>query len=82
MIDNGATAHFPHLPKIEQNCIHTPIPITNLTPTKSGIQVMLPNNETMQPTHTAILDTPHLPEAAHQVHIFPALVSGSLLSIY
>ena len=79
--DTGATAHFLQNPKLEQNFIHTSIPVSNLTPTSSGIHVMLPNNETMQATHTATLNIPHLPIAARQAHIFPALASGSLLSI-
>jgi hypothetical protein len=46
-----------------------------------GIQVALPNGHTMRSTHTAILPIANLPVKARQAHIFPALATGSLLSV-
>ena len=68
--DTSATAHLLQNPNIKQNFIHTSIPITALTPTTTGIYVLLPNKEMMQSTHTTMLDTPHLPEAVRKDHIF------------
>ena len=41
----------------------------------------LPNRETMQSTHTALLPFPQLPLAARHARVFPALQNKALLSI-
>ena len=78
--DTGATGHFfEH--QHQHNLIHTNIPLKKITAVKNGIKVVLPNNNTMQATHEALLDIPQLPEKARRTHLFPYLASGSLLSI-
>lgn len=61
--------------------VQTNMEVTNIVPTQEGIQVLVPNNATLTLTHTASLNIPTLPAAVWQVHIFPQLASGSLLSI-
>ena len=77
--DTGATAHF--FEHQHSTMVHTTIPLTNITPTSQGITVLLPNQATMRSSHTGLLDLPQLPTRARQVHLFPKLASGSLLSI-
>ena len=72
--DTGASDHFFEF-------AHTDLPIINVRPTTDGISVLIPNGDHMLSTHTAELDLPHLPHQAKQVHLFPSLASGSLLSI-
>jgi len=79
--DTGATTHCFESTEIKNSYIHTNIPVTKVTPTSSGITVLLPNNATMQATHTGQLHIPGLSEKARTTHIFPTLASGSLLSI-
>ena len=74
MADTGATGHF--LDNTTINLQATPTSTTN-----SSIDVLLPNNETMQSTHTASLPIPSLPAAATKDHVFNSLASGSLLSV-
>ena len=81
MADTGATSNFFQLTQNQNHYVHTAIPLKNVQPTNHGIQVLLPNKQTMQATHTGELDIPHLPPAATKAHIFPHLASGSLLSI-
>ena len=56
-------------------------PYTDLQPAAPGIAVRLPDSCLMHSSHTAVLNLPSLPIAARTAHIFPALASGSLLSI-
>ena len=77
--DTGATAHF--FEHRHSNLIHTTIPVTHITPTAKGISVLLPNQAHMHSTHTGLLNVPDLPLSARQVHLFPKLASGSLLSV-
>ena len=81
VVDTGSTAHFLQNTTSTTDYIHTTIPVTNITATPSGIQVLLPNNTKMKATHTGLIDIPQLPTAARQAHIFSSLASGSLLSI-
>jgi hypothetical protein len=69
--DTGCTGHY----------IHIDTPHLNRQPASPGISVLLPDGTTITSTHTATLDLPHLPATACVAHIFPALSSGSLLSI-
>ena len=41
----------------------------------------LPNGDTIQYTHTALLPFPHMPLAARRTHVLPALQNKALLSI-
>jgi hypothetical protein len=45
------------------------------------IHVCLPDGSTITSTHTGLLPLSQLPTSARQAHIFPALTTGSLLSI-
>ena len=69
--DSGCTSHF------LGNKAHC----TNKKPCAQGVIVNLPNNMTMQATHTALLDHPNIPIEARQCHIFPDMGSKALLSI-
>jgi hypothetical protein len=56
-------------------------PHYNSVPSSNSISVQMPSGTTIQSTHQALLNIPQLPEAARVCHLFPALSSGSLLSI-
>jgi hypothetical protein len=80
--DTGATTHcFEATGLRQQQYIHTNVAVTNVKSTTSGIQVVLPNNDIMQATHTGQLDIPGISKEACTTHIFVNLASGSLLSI-
>lgn len=49
--------------------------------TTTPIKVLLPNGQSLQSTHDAILPFPNLPQMAVQAHIFPGLSGHALLSI-
>ena len=51
--DTGATAHF--FEQQHHHLVHTTIPVTHVTPTAKGISVLLPNQATMQSSHTGLL---------------------------
>ena len=70
--DTGTTGHFIALRDADL--------LLNVTPTKSGIVVNLPNGDAITSTHTAILNIPTVPSTARDAHVFPQL-TGSLLSI-
>jgi hypothetical protein len=55
------------------------IPVTNKQVANPPINVIFPNGDTMQSTHTANLNLPFLPIAAHRAHIFTYLASGTLI---
>ena len=71
IVDSVCTSHF----------IGPDKPCVNKVPIEQGISVRLPNGETLQSTHTALLPFPQLPLAARRAHVFPALQNKSLLSI-
>ena len=77
VLDTGATHHFfsSHPTPLDKQ------QLTNVRPTTNGISVLLPNHDRIQATHKAKLKLPHLPPAAKEVHVFPSLASGSLMSI-
>ena len=58
--DTGATDHF------FDKMIHSAVPIKNITPTTTGVEVVLPNSQTMKATHTAKMDIPELPRRARR----------------
>ena len=53
----------------------------NKVPTEHGISVRLPNGETMQSNHMALLPFPQMTISARRAHVFPALQNKALLSI-
>jgi len=61
--DTDCTGHF----------LVITIPYKNKQSTNTGIDICLPNQETMTATHMAELDLPDLPQIACSAHIFPAL---------
>ena len=71
IVESGCTSHF----------IGPDKPCVNKVPTEHGISVRLPNGETMQYTHTALLPFPQLLLAARRAHVFPGLQNKALLSI-
>lgn len=79
--DTGATTHCFEATGLRQQYIHTNVAVTDVKATTSGIQVVLPNSDIMQATHTGQLDIPGITKEARTTHIFANLASGSLLSI-
>ena len=83
--DTGAPGHFFEGNGITNDAIgqyiNVHLPLTDIQPTQRGIEVMLPNAARMKSTHTVMLNMDNLPPEARRVHIFPHLVSSSLLSI-
>jgi len=70
--DTAATGHY-----VTQAC-----PVTDKRSTNYGVQVILPDGNSITSTHTALLQLPNqLPITAKTAHIFPDLKSGSLISI-
>ena len=74
MADTGATGHF--LDK-RTSILKT----TAVSRTNPSIDVLLPNNQIMQSSHTSSLPIPSLPASATKAHVFSSLASGSLLSV-
>jgi hypothetical protein len=69
--DTGCTGHFLH---IDALC-------DNISPTKNGIYINMPNNQHIQATHIGSVPiSGNLPAAACKAHLFRELHS-SLLSI-
>ena len=77
ILDTGATHHFCTIPN---EASPTSI-LSNIQPAPHGIDVILPNNESITSTHTATLDLPQLPAPAKDVHLFPTLATGSSISV-
>jgi hypothetical protein len=71
ILDTGCMSHF----------LTMAGPYINALPAHPGLDVLLPRGAIMRSTHTATLDIPALPLAARHCHLFPALTSGSLISI-
>ena len=70
--DTAATGHY-----ITQSC-----PVVDKRSTNYGVNVTLPDGNSINSTHTALLQLPsQLPVNARTAHIFPDLKSGSLISI-
>jgi hypothetical protein len=71
IVDTGCTGHF----------LMMQGPYRNPVPANPAIHVTLPSGQSIQSTHTAELDIPHLPRDARTCHVFPDLTAGSLLSV-
>ena len=71
ILDSGMTGHF----------LHPTSPADNIKLTVILLHVQLPDGSTIASTHTATLTILGLPQDAAQVHIFPDLHVGALLSI-
>ena len=69
--DSGCTSHFLG---VNAHC-------TNIKKCAPGVTVKLPNNMSMEATHTALLDMSHIPLAARHCHLFPDMRNKALLSI-
>jgi hypothetical protein len=69
--DAGATSHF----------VLPGAPVSNITPTATPLVITLPDGQTLESTHTCVLDTPWLPERARNAHIVPGLAHMLLISI-
>ena len=69
--DSGCTNHY----------FCTSSPYTNKVTSPVGISVIQPDGSTMQSSHTALIDAPHLPLAVRQAHIFPSMRNKALLSL-
>ena len=78
IFDSGASANYFEKPT---TMVHVLIPFNDIKQAQHPITVKLPNNETIQSTHTAHLNIPKLPPSATSVHLFPSLAAGSLISI-
>jgi hypothetical protein len=69
--DTGCTDHY------IQSCT----PVQNKRVAVTPINVVLPDGTIMTSSHVATLDITGLPKEATECHIFPTLLTGSLLSI-
>ena len=69
--DTGASAHFGTLS----------LPVKNKRPTQNPIHIKLPNGDISTSTHEGELDYPNLPESARHIHLVPAFVDQSLISM-
>ena len=69
--DSGCTSHFLGL---NAHC-------TNIKKCTPGVTVKLPNNMSMEATHTRLLDMSHIPLVARHCHLFPHMRNKALLSI-
>jgi hypothetical protein len=70
-VDSGFTGHF----------LLVTAPCLNKVISRNPLTVRLPNGATMESSHTADLDIPGLNAAASKAHVFPDMVSHSLLSV-
>ena len=71
ILDSGASSHF----------IMSQAPVCDKAIATSPMRIRLPNGETIQSSHVAILDLPQLPAPARIAHIVPGLASHSLISV-
>ena len=69
--DSGFTSHYVG---VNAQCTHIKKCAPRLT-------IKLPNNTLMEPTHTALLDMPHIPLVVRYCHLFPDMRNKALLSI-
>jgi hypothetical protein len=70
-VDSGCTGHF----------LLVNAPCLNKVKSQTPLKVRLPNGATMESSHTAELNIPHLNAAASIVHVFPGMANHSLLSV-
>jgi hypothetical protein len=71
IVDSGCTGHF----------LLVNAPCSNTVKSQTPLTVRLPNGATMESSHTAQLDIPHLNAAAFIAHVFSGIANHSLLSV-
>jgi hypothetical protein len=71
IVDSGCTGHF----------LLVNTPCLNKVKSQTPLTVRLPNGATMESSHTAELNIPHLNAAASIAHVFPGMSDHSLLSV-
>jgi hypothetical protein len=71
IMDSGCTGHF----------FLVNAPCLNKVKFQTPLMVRLPNGATMESSHTAELNIPHLNAAASIAHVFPGMANHSLLSV-
>jgi hypothetical protein len=71
IVDYGCTGHF----------LLVNAPCLNKVKSQTPLTVRLPNRATMESSHTAELNIPHLNAAASIAHVFPGMANHSLLSV-
>jgi hypothetical protein len=71
IVDSGCTGHF----------LLVNAPCLNKVKSQTPLTVHLPNGATMESSHTAELNIPHLNAAASIAHIFPGMANHSLLLV-
>ena len=59
-------------------CITTPY--THVDSCTDGIQAKQPDVTIMTATHTALIDSPHLPSAVRHAHIFPQMHKNIIIT--
>jgi hypothetical protein len=71
IVDSGCTGHF----------LLVNAPCLNKIKSQTPLTVRLPNGATMESSHTAELNIPHLNAAASIVHVLPGMANHFLLSV-
>jgi hypothetical protein len=71
IVDSGCTDHF----------LLVNAPCLNKIKSQTPLTVRLPNGATMEYSHTAELNIPHLNAAASIAHVFPGMANHSILSV-
>jgi hypothetical protein len=71
IVDSGCTSHFI---LVNATCL-------NKVKSRNPMTVRLPNDATMESSHTADLEIPEFYAAASIAHVFPGMANHSLLSV-
>jgi hypothetical protein len=71
IVESGCTGHFILVTAQCSNKVKSQTPLT----------VRLPNGATMESSHTAQLNIPHLNAAASLAHVFPGMANDKLLPL-
>jgi hypothetical protein len=71
IVDSGCTGHF----------LLFNAPCLNKVKSQNLLTVSLPNDATMESSHTAELDIPELNAATSKAHVVPGMAHHSLLSV-
>jgi hypothetical protein len=71
IVDSGCTGHF----------LLVTAPCLNKVKSQTPLTVRLPNDATMESSHTAELDIPELNAASSKAHVSPGMANHSLLSV-
>jgi hypothetical protein len=71
IVESGCTCHF----------LLVNAPCLNKVKSQTPLTVRFPYGATMESSHTAELNIPHLNSAASIAHVFPGMANHSLLSV-